>query len=217
MAGLIGASTNIGFTSTFDQNVASLTMAKLIKDLVPDVKIVFRWRQFRRRNGVGIFFRAFPFIDYVVVGEERSRSRRWSTTYCWVERVPPERRHLPRRGEVRLEPNTALFTGFSKPARLTMTTTITSWPSSAPKPPADWTAFCLRRIPRLLVGREAPLHLCGLNAQSMKFRRNHRNRLRGDGIPLEPLYDTTRTAWWITSSTKYVDNCSTGSLPSIVI
>ena len=30
----------IGFTSTFDQNVASLTMAKLIKDLYPDVTIV---------------------------------------------------------------------------------------------------------------------------------------------------------------------------------
>ena len=31
----------VGFTSTFDQNVASLTMAKLIKDLYPDVRIVF--------------------------------------------------------------------------------------------------------------------------------------------------------------------------------
>ena len=31
----------VGFTSTFDQNVASLTMAKLIKDLYPEVTIVF--------------------------------------------------------------------------------------------------------------------------------------------------------------------------------
>ena len=33
--------TLVGFTSTFDQNVASLTMAKLIKDLYPNVTIVF--------------------------------------------------------------------------------------------------------------------------------------------------------------------------------
>lgn len=31
----------VGFTSTFDQNVASLTMAKLIKDIYPEVIIVF--------------------------------------------------------------------------------------------------------------------------------------------------------------------------------
>ena len=30
----------VGFTSTFDQNMASLTMAKLIKDLYPEVTIV---------------------------------------------------------------------------------------------------------------------------------------------------------------------------------
>ena len=58
----------VGFTSTFDQNVASLTMAKLIKDLYPDVKIVFGGANYDGEMGLE-YFRAFPFIDHVVVGE----------------------------------------------------------------------------------------------------------------------------------------------------
>jgi radical SAM superfamily enzyme YgiQ (UPF0313 family) len=58
----------VGFTSTFDQNVASLTMAKLIKDLYPDVIIVFGGANYDGEMGLE-YFRAFPFIDHVVVGE----------------------------------------------------------------------------------------------------------------------------------------------------
>ena len=58
----------VGFTSTFDQNVASLTMAKLIKDVYPDVRIVFGGANYDGEMGLE-YFRAFPFIDYVVVGE----------------------------------------------------------------------------------------------------------------------------------------------------
>src|SRR2546428_10968735 len=58
----------VGFTSTFDQNVASLTLAKLIKDLYPSVKIVFGGANFDGEMGLE-HFRAFPWIDHVVVGE----------------------------------------------------------------------------------------------------------------------------------------------------
>src|SRR6266705_3689826 len=58
----------VGFTSTFDQNVASLTMAKLIKDLHPSVKIIFGGANYDGEMGLE-HFRAFPWIDYVVVGE----------------------------------------------------------------------------------------------------------------------------------------------------
>ncbi|HSA87674.1 MAG TPA: RiPP maturation radical SAM protein 1, partial [Nitrospira sp.] len=58
----------VGFTSTFDQNVASLTMAKLIKDLYPEVTIVFGGANFDGEMGLE-HLRAFPFIDYVVIGE----------------------------------------------------------------------------------------------------------------------------------------------------
>src|SRR5437870_446439 len=58
----------VGFTSTFDQNVASLTLAKLIKDLYPSVKIVFGGANFDGEMGLE-HFRAFSWIDYVIVGE----------------------------------------------------------------------------------------------------------------------------------------------------
>ena len=58
----------VGLTSTFDQNVASLTLAKLIKELYPDVRIVFGGANFDGEMGME-HFRAFPWIDYVVVGE----------------------------------------------------------------------------------------------------------------------------------------------------
>ena len=43
-------------------------MAKLIKDLYPDVTIVFGGANFDGEMGLE-HFRAFPFIDHVVVGE----------------------------------------------------------------------------------------------------------------------------------------------------
>ncbi len=58
----------VGFTSTFSQNVASLTLAKLIKEKHPSVKIIFGGSNFESEMGLE-YFRAFPWIDYVVAGE----------------------------------------------------------------------------------------------------------------------------------------------------
>ena len=58
----------VGFTSTFDQNVASLSLAKLIKDVYPEVRIVFGGANFDGEMGLEQF-RAFAWIDYVVSGE----------------------------------------------------------------------------------------------------------------------------------------------------
>src|SRR2546430_17342010 len=63
-----GQYTIVGFTSTLEQNVASLTMAKLIKDLYPSVTIVFGGANYDGEMGVE-HLRAWPWIDYVVVGE----------------------------------------------------------------------------------------------------------------------------------------------------
>src|SRR6266571_1004540 len=63
-----GQYTIVGFTSTFDQNVASLTMAKLIKDLYPSITIVFGGANYDGEMGLE-HLRAWPWIDYVVVGE----------------------------------------------------------------------------------------------------------------------------------------------------
>ena len=100
-----------------------------------------------------------------------------------------------------------------------MTITITSWPSSAPKPPVDWTAFCYTKDPVAAGGvRSTIAPSAGLNAQSMKFGRNHRTRLRGEMAYLSSRYDTTRFRLVDNIiDMKYVDNLFTGSLPSTVI
>lgn len=57
-----------GFTSTFQQNVASLALARRLKDRFPDTEIVFGGANFEGEMGPE-YVRAFDFIDYAVVGE----------------------------------------------------------------------------------------------------------------------------------------------------
>lgn len=58
----------VGFSSTFQQNVACLALAKRIKDRFPAVTIVFGGANMEAEMGPECA-RAFPFIDYVVSGE----------------------------------------------------------------------------------------------------------------------------------------------------
>ena len=58
----------VGFTSTFQQNVASLALARRIKTGWPEVRIVFGGANMEDEMGPEQA-RAFPWLDYVVVGE----------------------------------------------------------------------------------------------------------------------------------------------------
>jgi ribosomal peptide maturation radical SAM protein 1 len=58
----------VGFTSTFEQNVASLALAARIKQRHPDVVTVFGGANYDGTMGPE-FVRAFDCIDYAVVGE----------------------------------------------------------------------------------------------------------------------------------------------------
>lgn len=58
----------VGFTSTFNQNLASFTLAKLIKERYPEIKIVFGGSNFESEMGLE-YLRAFRWIDYAVPGE----------------------------------------------------------------------------------------------------------------------------------------------------
>jgi ribosomal peptide maturation radical SAM protein 1 len=58
----------IGFSSTFEQNVAALGLARAIKEKHPDVQIVFGGANFEDEMGAE-YVRAFPWIDYAVLGE----------------------------------------------------------------------------------------------------------------------------------------------------
>jgi ribosomal peptide maturation radical SAM protein 1 len=58
----------VGFSSIFQQNVASLALARRIKEQYPDVSIVFGGANMEGEMGRE-YARSFPFIDYVVSGE----------------------------------------------------------------------------------------------------------------------------------------------------
>lgn len=58
----------IGFTTTFAQNLASLALARQIKDAWPDKIIVFGGANCEGEMGAELH-RQFPFIDYVCSGE----------------------------------------------------------------------------------------------------------------------------------------------------
>jgi ribosomal peptide maturation radical SAM protein 1 len=58
----------VGFTSTFEQNVSSLALARRIKERWPEVVTVFGGANYDGEMGPE-YVRAFPWVDYAVVGE----------------------------------------------------------------------------------------------------------------------------------------------------
>lgn len=58
----------VGFTSTFEQNIASLSIAKRIKAIYPGIQIVFGGANWEDEMGLELHCR-FPFVDYVCSGE----------------------------------------------------------------------------------------------------------------------------------------------------
>lgn len=58
----------VGFTSTFEQNMASLALAKRIKAAYPQINIVFGGANWEAEMGLELH-RQFPFVDYVCSGE----------------------------------------------------------------------------------------------------------------------------------------------------
>jgi ribosomal peptide maturation radical SAM protein 1 len=182
----------VGFTSTFDQNVASLTMAKLIKDLYPDMTIVFGGANYDGEMGLE-YFRAFPFIDHVVIGEGENTFPALVSTILEGrgERVPNGVTY--RQGDqIRFAPNTTLFSDFTNTG------------------PPDYDDYYHLRaelgetaqgLDRILLyegsrgcwwGEKHHCTFCGLNAQSMKFRAKSSEQVACEMAFLSSRYDTTR-------------------------
>ena len=58
----------VGFTSTFEQNISSLALAKKIKAAFPGIHIVFGGANWEGEMGLELH-RRFPFVDFVCSGE----------------------------------------------------------------------------------------------------------------------------------------------------
>lgn len=183
----------VGFTSTFDQNVASLTMAKLIKDLYPDVRIVFGGANFDGEMGLE-YFRAFPFIDHVVVGEgEVTFPALVAHVLSGSTGAYPKGVTYRQDGKIGYEPNPSIFTEFAQTG------------------PPDYDDYyhllaelgteASRGLDRILLyegsrgcwwGEKHHCTFCGLNAQSMKFRAKSSEQVAREMAYLSSRYDTTR-------------------------
>ena len=183
----------VGFTSTFDQNVASLTMAKLIKDLYPDVRIVFGGANFDGEMGLE-YFRAFPWIDYVVVGEgeEVFLPLVKKILLGQEDEIPPGVAHR-KDGRIQLKPHSKLFTDFQRMG------------------PPDYDDYFEQLnelegqgstgLNRILLyegsrgcwwGEKHHCTFCGLNAQAMQFRAKSPEQVSQELDFLSSRYETTR-------------------------
>ncbi len=183
----------VGFTSTFDQNVASLTMAKLIKDMYPDVRIVFGGANFDGTMGLE-HFRAFPWIDHVVVGEgEATFPALVRNILRHQEDGVPSGVTYRKDGQIHFQPNTTLFSNFADVG-----------------PPDYDDYFDMVRelegqqstgLNRILLyegsrgcwwGEKHHCTFCGLNAQAMTFRAKSATQVAREMDLLSSRYDTTR-------------------------
>jgi ribosomal peptide maturation radical SAM protein 1 len=182
----------VGFTSTFDQNVASLTMAKLIKDLYPNVTIVFGGANYDGEMGLE-YFRAFPFIDYVVVGEgEEAFPELIRYLIEGKSGIVPSGVAYREGAAIAFTPNNSLFSDFAKTG------------------PPDYDDYyhllaelgeAAHGLDRILLyegsrgcwwGEKHHCTFCGLNAQSMKFRAKSSERVAREMAYLSSRYDTVR-------------------------
>ncbi len=183
----------VGFTSTFDQNVASLTMAKLIKDLYPGVKIVFGGANYDGEMGLE-YFRAFPWIDYVVVGEgEEVFPALVEHVLAGKQDSYPKGVTSRQDGRICFEPNPSLFSDFARTG------------------PPDYDDYyhllaelgteASKGLDRILLyegsrgcwwGEKHHCTFCGLHAQSMKFRAKSSEQVAREMAVLSSRYDTTR-------------------------
>lgn len=183
----------VGFTSTFDQNVASLTLAKLIKDLYPDIRIVFGGANFDGEMGLEQL-RAFPWIDYVVVGEgEETFPPLVKQILRGQEETFPPGIAYRKNGQIHLNSNSKLFSDFQETG-----------------PPDYDDYFELMKelegqgstgLNRILLyegsrgcwwGEKHHCTFCGLNAQAMKFRAKSADQVANEMNVLSSRYETTR-------------------------
>ena len=183
----------VGFTSTFDQNVASLTMAKLIKDLYPNVRIVFGGANFDGEMGLE-HFRAFPWIDYVVVGEGEEVFLPLVKQILTgnEEIIPPGVAHR-QDGQIHLNPHSKLFTDFQWMGPPDYDDYFESLKELEEQGSTGLNRILLYEGSRgCWWGEKHHCTFCGLNAQAMQFRAKSPEQVSEELDYLSNRYETTR-------------------------
>jgi ribosomal peptide maturation radical SAM protein 1 len=189
----------IGFTSMFHQNVASVTLAKLIKDLYPNVKIVFGGANYDGEMGQE-YFRAFPWIDYAVIGEGEVVFPALVKHILagGSDKLPPG--VMARCGQaIQYEPNPALFSDFHRMGCPDYDDYFDQLATVNSPAAEDFSRILLYESARgCWWGEKHHCTFCGLNAQSMKFRAKKPQQVLDELRYLSTRYHATRF--------RFVDN-----------
>jgi ribosomal peptide maturation radical SAM protein 1 len=196
----------VGFTSTFEQNIASLSLARRVKAIHPRILTVFGGANWEGEMGLELH-RCFSFVDYVCSGEaDRSFPALIEDLRAGRSRArgAPKAKRLPRPGIVYRDRGESRFTG---PAELLDDL------DSLPVP--DYSDFfdSIEQstvgpsvVPMLLLetsrgcwwGAKSHCTFCGLNGGGMRFRSKGADRVVQE---LRHL-----VARWAVDSVEVVDN-----------
>jgi len=186
-----GAFDVIGFSSTFNQNIASLTLAKLIKEKYPHVKILFGGSNFESDMGLE-YFRVFPWIDYVVPGEAEDILPQ---LIKYLEHGGPVPRGVVHRceGEVLYEKPEVMFGNFQDYAAPDYDDFFDQLREIDPQSSLLENPVILYETARgCWWGEKHHCTFCGLNASTMKFRAKSIKQVHTDLAQLSKKYDSFR-------------------------
>ena len=192
----------VGFTSTFEQNIASLALAKQIKKAYPRISIVFGGANWEAKMGQELH-RQFPFVDYACSGEAEESFPALVTRI--LDRTPMNGKREPIPGIVyRNRKNESVFTGNPEMIRDMDALPVPDFSDyfqdlgqcTVSAPVAPTLLFETSR--GCWWGAKSHCTFCGLNGGSMAFRSKSPRRALDE---LEQLVDR-----WQMTNVEVVDN-----------
>ena len=181
----------VGFTSTFNQNIASVTLAKLIKEKYPAVKILFGGSNFDSEMGLE-YFRVFDWIDYVVSGEAEAVLPALMDALDKGTAIPKGVVHR-QDGDILYEENQENFNEFRKYGPPDYDDYFEQIREIDPDSSLLDNPIILYETARgCWWGEKHHCTFCGLNASTMEFRSRSMEQVHADLAHLSKRYDTYR-------------------------
>ena len=181
----------VGFTSTFNQNIASVTLAKLIKEKYPAIKIMFGGSNFDSEMGLE-YFRVFEWIDYVVSGEAEHVLPGLMEAVESGDPIPKGVIHRVN-GDLCFEENLENFTDFKKYGPPDYDDYIETIREIDPQSPLLDNPIILYETARgCWWGEKHHCTFCGLNASTMEFRARSLEQVHADLADLSKRYNSYR-------------------------
>lgn len=181
----------VGFTSTFNQNLASVTLAKWIKEKYPSIQILFGGSNFDSEMGLE-YFRHFDWIDYVVQGEAEPVLPQLMEVLENGGEIPAGVVHR-KDGDVHYRDSAEMFQGFEEYGPPDYEDYFEQLRSVDPDSPHLENPVILYETARgCWWGEKHHCTFCGLNASTMKFRARSIEQVHSDLSVLSKRHDTFR-------------------------